>query len=199
MSTIGEEQETGFIIDGKTYPIPTLDTLNMDEAQILYDYSGLTIEDFAPAGEDEDEEEILAARVQKAKNPAFLRALMHIAYLRGNPQAKAPYVKTVLGAINQMDVIEQYLLAAEQLQKEDEQQVPPAEEVEAEPPLDRSPSTSGRQPSSPRSSDESSESSGTPSPSSSTDPDDPQPSTGPLSLDTSSTSEQETQGFTSGQ
>ena len=45
------ETESGFVIDGVVYEVPGLDTLTMDEAQVLYDYSGLGLEDFAQSAE----------------------------------------------------------------------------------------------------------------------------------------------------
>lgn len=87
--------ETGFMIDGALYEVPSLDTFTMDEAQVLYDYSGLTIEDFA-ALEDEDENE----QVDRLKNPGFMRALMHIAYQRGNEKLAPAKVKALIGAAN---------------------------------------------------------------------------------------------------
>lgn len=85
--------ETGFMIDGALYGMPSLDTFTMEEAQILYDYSGLGLEDFAL--EDDDDEFAV-----KLKNPGFLRALMHIAYRRGNPKQPDSKVRKLIGAVN---------------------------------------------------------------------------------------------------
>lgn len=85
--------ETGFMIDGSLYEMPSLDTFTMEEAQILYDYSGLGLEDFAL--EDDDDEFAV-----KLKNPGFLRALMHIAYRRGNPKQPDGKVRKLIGAVN---------------------------------------------------------------------------------------------------
>jgi len=87
--------ETGFMIDGALYEVPSLDTFTMDEAQVLYDYSGLTIEDFAVL-EDEDENE----QVDRLKNPGFMRALMHIAYQRGNEKLAPAKVRALIGSAN---------------------------------------------------------------------------------------------------
>lgn len=115
--------ESGFEIDGATYPVPTFETFTMDEAQILYDYSGLAIEDFVSADPDASEEEQEAheaAILQKAKNPAFKRALAHIAYQRGNPTVKATRVKEIVGRANMVDI-------ALGLAGEDEDESPPDE------------------------------------------------------------------------
>jgi hypothetical protein len=90
--------ETGFNIDGTVYEVPMIDSLTTDEAQVLYDYSRLTLDDFVPpkdetAEEKHDREEIL-------RNPGFLRALMHIAYQRAHPQMRAAKVRALVGAAN---------------------------------------------------------------------------------------------------
>jgi hypothetical protein len=97
--------ETGFMIDGTLYEVPGLDTLTMDEAQVLYDYSGLTLEDFIPedpARPDEQSDDLRA----KLKNPGFLRALMHIAYQRGNPSLSGVKVKTLIGSASMIGAVE---------------------------------------------------------------------------------------------
>jgi hypothetical protein len=94
---VAAENETGFECEGRIYPVPTLDTFNMDEAQVLYDYSGLSIEDFAI---DESDPEQVAELERKAKNPGFKRALMHIAYQRGNPSWPAGKVRDLAGSAN---------------------------------------------------------------------------------------------------
>lgn len=95
------ESETGFMIDGRLYPVPDLGTFTMDEAQILFDYSSLGLEDFATPKEDATEEE-LEARRRRLRNPGFYRALMHIAYARGNPKEKPATIRAMIGAANVM-------------------------------------------------------------------------------------------------
>jgi hypothetical protein len=141
--------ETGFRIDGKLHELPTIDSLNMDEAQILYDYSGLAIQDFAPPEgvTDEEHQQTIAPLV---KNPGFLRALMHIAYQRANPKMTTARVKQAIGTANIVEAMQEL--------------APPDDrEDDARPPE----STTGPEPSSPTSSSGSSESSGTDSPSTS--------------------------------
>lgn len=92
------ENTTGFMIDGNLYEVPDMGSFNMDEAQTLYDYSGLSLEDFVqPDDETEDETK---ERERKLRNPGFLRALMHIAYQRGNPTERPTKVKALIGAAN---------------------------------------------------------------------------------------------------
>lgn len=137
--------ESGFEIDGNRYPVPTFETFSMDEAQVLFDYSGLAIEDFVSADPDASEEEKEAheaAILDRAKNPAFKRALLHIAYQRGNVDASPSKVKEIVGRANMVDI-------ARALAGEDDTDSPPVPEPT---------STPGG--SSPRSSDGSNENSG---------------------------------------
>lgn len=97
------DETSGFDIEGKTYPVPTLDTFDMDEAQVLYDYAGLGLEDFGPAhpeATDEEKEANEQEILQKAKNPAFKKALLHVAYARGNPELTSAQVKAAVGKVN---------------------------------------------------------------------------------------------------
>jgi len=86
--------ETGFLIEGTIYEVPGLESFTMDEAQILYDNSGLTLEDFS------DDEADVKTRM---KNPGLMRSLMEIAYRRGNPHLKPQQVKDLIGSVNQID------------------------------------------------------------------------------------------------
>lgn len=114
------ETTTGFLIDGNLYEIPGVFTLTNDEAQILYDYTGLAIDDFLP-GDEEAEPDF--------KNPALLRALMEIAYQRGNPMVRPAKVKELIGAANRLSVLSG--LVGEQEPEEDDAS-PPA--LTSEPP-----------------------------------------------------------------
>lgn len=93
-----ETNESGFAIGGRTYPVPDMGTFTMDEAQTLWDYSGLGLEDFSvPEDEGEEEREV---RLRRYRNPGFLRALMHIAYQRGNPEVRPSRVKALISNAN---------------------------------------------------------------------------------------------------
>ena len=149
------QTEAGFTIDGKVYAIPTLDSLTMDEAQVLFEYSGLTVEDFAGIEIDEelDVEQLDPEQLEQLKrmrNPGFLRALLHIAYARGNPALGRKRVERLVGDVNMLDAM---IELAEQNAGDD-----------GEPGADPTPeSTSELDESSPRNSDGSSGSSGIPS------------------------------------
>lgn len=166
--------ETGFMIDGELHECPAIDTFNMDEAQVLYDYSGLTLEDFARTA-DVSEEEFSELIKDKIKNPGFVRALMHIAYQRANPRQNASRVKALIGQANMIG-------ALERLGETDE-----AEATDDRPPV----STTELEPSSLRSSVVSNGTSGDDSTRSSDEPDDPDATITTRESATSSTSRPE--------
>ena len=103
---MADEQESRFVIEGQDYPIPGFDTFDIDEAQILYDNSGLTLEDFVI--DDEDAEEV-AELERKLRNPGFIRTLLHVAYQRGNPGLTAAKVKQITGRTNLLQAWENFL------------------------------------------------------------------------------------------
>jgi hypothetical protein len=78
-------------IDDQEFEFPQLDDLDMEEWEVVYDYAGLLLEDFAPV-EDEKEE---TARRRRVNQPAFTRAMLHIAYRRANPDASLEEVREV--------------------------------------------------------------------------------------------------------
>ena len=96
--------ETGFMIDGTLYEVPDLGSFTMDEIQVLYDYSSLTLEDFIE-GENETADEA-EARELKLRNPGFMRALMHVAYQRGNNKLPTGRVKQIIGSANVITALE---------------------------------------------------------------------------------------------
>lgn len=96
--------ESGFIIDGKTYEVPSLDSFDMGERRVMYDYSGIVQEDFVK--EDNEADEDHAARVAGLiRHPGFMQTLMHIAYQRGNPGVKRDKVAAVIEQTNYLDAV----------------------------------------------------------------------------------------------
>lgn len=95
--------ESGFLIDGTAYDVPTLDSFTMDEAEILYKCSGLTLEDFAI---DEEDPSASAQLLKNVRNPGFLRALMTVAYLRGNPGMSTSKAEAVIGKASLVEALE---------------------------------------------------------------------------------------------
>lgn len=101
-------QETGFDVDGRIYPVPAIDTFTFGELETLYGYCGLTINDwgrrFTPEGMEVWENGV--------DTPGFQRALVHVAYRRGNPQVPDETVRDLVRDLVWLDVIAP-LLAAE--------------------------------------------------------------------------------------
>lgn len=96
--------EAGFQIDGKVYEMPSRDTFTMDEWQVMYDLAGLGMPDFTPLLDPTDAE--IEERVRQFKNPAVMRALMTIAYLRGNPDEPRRKVDQLIARANAYDALE---------------------------------------------------------------------------------------------
>lgn len=100
--------DTGFRIDGLVYDVPTLDSFNMDEAEILYKTSGLALEDFAV---DEDDPEASARFQRNLRNPGFIRAMMTVAYIRGNPGMSVGKASAVIGKANLIEAVQNFIEA----------------------------------------------------------------------------------------
>ena len=99
------DAETGFMLDGKIYEVPTLGSLTMGERRVMFELSGITQEDFAQ-DEDETKEEYDERTDKIARNPGFIEALMRIAYQRGNPGLKPNKVKLVIDRTPYLEAIE---------------------------------------------------------------------------------------------
>lgn len=94
--------DSGFLIDGTHYEVPTLDSFTMNEAEILYKCSGLALEDFAI---DEEDPEAVSEFRAKTRNPGFLKALMTVAYIRGNSGTPVEAANRIIGAANLIDAM----------------------------------------------------------------------------------------------
>ena len=164
------------LIAGKEYPLVTMEAFTMADALVLYEYSGLTLEDFIPPDPDAEDEDAELERIEgKIRNPGVLAALVHVSYQRGNPTVKKEKVKRVVGETPLMDI---YAALADDGEEDDE--VPPPKE-----------STSAPGEASQPASVDSSDSSGPSSESTSDLPDATPPPTTPTKSDTSSASDQE--------
>lgn len=111
-----EEAVSGFQIGGAYYDVPRLETFDLDEEQILYDISGLVQMDFVTA-HPEATDEVKAAvdlRILTAvRNPAFKRALIHIAYRRKHRDKTFEEIASLVGRVSAVDS-EAALIRAEQ-------------------------------------------------------------------------------------
>ena len=104
--------DAGFAINGEVYEVPSLVTFDMDEAQILYDLSGVVIEDFVPAHPDlaqdaKDRHE--AMQIARLRKPGLKRALVHVAYRRKHPDYDFAALDEAIGKLNALDVVEAVL------------------------------------------------------------------------------------------
>lgn len=118
----------------------------MDEAQIMYDYCGIVIEDFAPFADEDSEDAALAEELEnRLKNPGFTKALLHVSYQRANPRVSEAKIRRFFGTMDRVEAMERFL-----------ELVPDEQEDEAGPPA----STTEPEQSSQKSSVTSSESSG---------------------------------------
>lgn len=102
-----DQSPTGFDISGEVYEVPTLDSFDMDEAQILYDLSGVILEDFIPApldAPDVEKEAHYQLQLVRVRNPSFRRTLVHVAYRRKHPDYDYDELDKAIGKMNATDV-----------------------------------------------------------------------------------------------
>lgn len=111
---MAEANESGFLIDDKHYPVPSVFSFSNDEAQLLWDYARLTIQDFL---DDEADE-------RQFDNPGVMRTLMHVAYQRGNPEMRPAKVRELIGGVTVWTALAGLVAADEE--QEDEESLPPA-------------------------------------------------------------------------
>ena len=169
--------ETGLLIDGQIYEMPDPSSFTIDECQVLYDYSGLTIEDFVPLDGETDEEHDDRLD-QMMRNPGVKKTLLHVAYQRGNPKVPASRVKYLVGNANWIAPFE----TLPDIEKDEEPDVPLASTSE---PSEASPRSSLENDDSPAPTNETN---GNGSPTDGSEPADTQPGTGVLRSVTSPTS-----------
>lgn len=101
------EQETGFKIQDRIYPVPAIDTFTFDELETLHAYSGLTIGDWGRQFTDEGS----PAWEKGSQTPGFQMALLHVAYRRGNPDMPNDEVRSLVRDLVWLDVVEPMLTA----------------------------------------------------------------------------------------
>jgi len=80
-----------FLIAGAEYPVPTVDSFTMSEWEILYDLAGMVADDFIATSDDEARDLIV-----KRRHPGYVRAMLHIAYQRGNRDKSRREVASVI-------------------------------------------------------------------------------------------------------
>ncbi len=163
MSAETTDSRRTFTAGGETYEYPDPFDLDLDEWVIIYDETGLILEDFAPFDDKKREE----TRQQQLRNPALIKALAICGILRAKPELELDSAKELAGDMKMLAVLES-LVAGE----EDD-----AEEVD--PPTGGLQSNESEQPpASERRSDDTSESSSADSAKSSDEPDSEPAATG---------------------
>lgn len=119
--------EPKFVIQGVDYPVPDWFSFTMDESEILYDKTKLTL--------DQIDEDIKFS-------PGLLATLMIVAYMRGNPGAPRSRADKIIGQIQLTDVIETLF------PDEEEDAGPPSPASSATEPLDVNARNGGSEPTS---------------------------------------------------
>jgi hypothetical protein len=109
--------ETGFLIDGKVYEVPSLDSLTMGERRVMYELCAITQEDFV-RGEDETDEEHEERVAKLMRHPGFMESLMHVAYQRANPGVKRAKVQMVVDGTNYLDAVAAMVAAEDEPEDE---------------------------------------------------------------------------------
>lgn len=91
-----------FDLDGTLYDFPDVLDLDIDEWVVVYEYSGLVLEDFAPLENAEAE----ADRVHKLRHPGFMKAMAHIGYQRAHPKKTKATIKDLIGSVKMLPLLE---------------------------------------------------------------------------------------------
>lgn len=102
-----ESGESGFVIDGETYALPTLSTITLDEERILFLYADVIVQDFLPPHPDWKEPVVrtyVERQERKFRDPAFKRSLAHIAYRRKHPDLSDSEIEELLGSLIAIEV-----------------------------------------------------------------------------------------------
>ena len=118
--------ETRIDIAGTPYVLPTIASIDLDEAIVLFDFSGLTI---AELYELED------------FNPKVIKALLYIAMQRSDPSLSPRELNEML-KVNMLNLYEQFLAIAEAAPDPTKGGAPPAED-DSRPSSDESMPSSG--------------------------------------------------------
>jgi hypothetical protein len=97
----------GITVNGVNYPFPTLDTITLDEEQILHDHADVVVRDFIMAHPDTTDEEKLAYRrlqMLKLREPALKRALTYVALKRRHAEMSHDDLYAMSGQANALEV-----------------------------------------------------------------------------------------------
>lgn len=116
--------------DETEYEFPQVDDFDIDEWVVVWDYCGLTLDDFMPPLKDDNgnviDEEEEAERQRRLTHPGFTKAVLHIAYQRSHPDMKPAQIKAVIGRAKLVSIVEQQFEQLAEAAKEEEPEIPPA-------------------------------------------------------------------------
>jgi hypothetical protein len=90
-----------FTAGGETYEYPDPFDLDLDEWVVIYDETGLILEDFAPFDDKKREE----TRLQQLRNPALIKALAICGIIREHPQTDIDSARELAGDMKMLDVL----------------------------------------------------------------------------------------------
>ncbi len=141
-----QDEPVKFKIEGVEYELPGVDDLDLDEWELMYERTGILFEDFAPLENKKDE----TARSRRLSQPGFLRTMLEISMRRTYPDRDHDAIADVVRKAKMLPVLES---------------ISEGKDADALPPE----STLEPVPSSPRNSDDSSESESSDSPTTSDD------------------------------
>jgi hypothetical protein len=71
-------------VNGRTYPLISLDELTLDEAMVVYDYTKLSLDQIPDL---------------EGFHPGLIAALIHVAVARGEPKETGRQIRQTVGAI----------------------------------------------------------------------------------------------------
>jgi hypothetical protein len=85
-------------IDGTPYVLPSMDSMDMDEAMVLYRYSDLSFDQIFEL---------------EGVHPGVVAGLLHVAIQRSDPALREREVKEMVSKVNMMNILEQLAVLAE--------------------------------------------------------------------------------------
>jgi len=99
-------------VEGTPYVLPALDTFDLDEAIILYNYSGLTFDQVWEL---------------EGLNPGVIKSLLHIAIQRSDRALRGRDIEEMVGRVNMMEVMVELSRAADEMPDPTKGAQPPLE------------------------------------------------------------------------
>jgi hypothetical protein len=88
-----KDKRATITVDGTPYVLPALDTMDIDEAIVLYDYSSMTFDQIFEL---------------EGLHPGVIGGLLHVAIQRSDRALRPREVKEMVGKVNMMAVLEEF-------------------------------------------------------------------------------------------